>query len=123
MGHLSKAITEARKSKFESRGLASAALNIHFRTQANYELGDRVPSIGYLVLLSNICNYPLVKLLKCAILDDRFLTDSDRCKAISSLELGGLPENPPAPVNVVLDISNASALGSLRVNGVEYKEG
>lgn len=123
MTNLSKAITAARKSKFESRGLASAALNIHFRSQANYEIGDRVPSIGYLAQLSIICDYPLVRLIECAILDDSTLNEDGKKAALKALNFNSEPESPSTPVNVVLDISNASALGSLRVNGVEYKKG
>lgn len=114
MTNLSKAITAARKSKFESRGLASAALNIHFRTQANYELGDRVPSIGYLAQLSNICDYPLVNLIECAILDDSTLNEDAKKAALKALNFA----SPPAAVNVVLDISDPNSTVNLRVNGV-----
>lgn len=116
MTNLSKAITAARKSKFESRGLASAALNIHFRTQANYEIGGRVPSIGYLAQLSNICNYPLVKLIESAILDDSELNEEAKESALESLKFG----SPPAAVNVVLDISDPNSTVNLRVNGRDF---
>lgn len=120
MGRLSKAIEKARKSRFANRAEAADALGVHFRSQANYELGERVPSVGYLAELANETGQPFIRFIQCLLIDESELSEYAKHKALGELSVSGITPEPQKPVKVILDIGDPHSVGELIVNGTEY---
>lgn len=119
MSSLGDAIKEARKSVWGSVKEAAEYFEVHRNSQANYESGERIPDIGYLAKLSFKCDVPLKDLIACALNDDDSLSDLER-NVINDWPTPDIDK--PRESHIVLDISNARSIASVRVNGKDYKK-